>query len=100
MGFIIFCKTYKTIFLLQYMNIYMNCNNEIHKYFIENGDLICPFCCENMMEDDELRKLIAPQNNLVKNIPCCENQKLYTMIKKLFVKNVGVFMDMNQQKNT
>ena len=43
------------------MNIYMNCNNEIHKYFIENGDLICPFYCENMMEDDELRKLIAPQ---------------------------------------
>ena len=31
----------------------MNCNMELHEILIESGDIVCPFCNQNLEDSDE-----------------------------------------------
>ena len=45
----------------------MNCNIELHESLIESGDIVCPFCDQNLEDSDE-----KPQDRLAKYDLCCD----------------------------
>ena len=49
----------------------MNCNIELHESLIESGDIVCPFCNQNLEDSDE-----KPQYRLAKYDSCCESSEI------------------------
>ena len=49
----------------------MNCNMELHESLIESGDIVCPFCNQNLEDSDE-----KPQDRLAKYDLCCDCQDI------------------------
>ena len=49
----------------------MNCNIDLHENLIESGDILCPFCDQNLEDSDK-----KPQDRLVKYDLCCDRQDI------------------------
>ena len=49
----------------------MNCNIELHESLIESGDIVCPFCDQNLEDSDE-----KPRDRLAKYYLCCDCQDI------------------------
>ena len=49
----------------------MNCNIELHESLIESGDIVCPFCDQNLEDSDE-----KPQDCSAKYDSCCESSEI------------------------
>ena len=41
----------------------MNCNMELHEILIESGDIVCPFCNQNLEDSDENHEIV--QQNII-----------------------------------
>ena len=49
----------------------MNCNMELHESLIESGDIVCPFCNQNLEDSDE-----KPRDRSAKYYLCCDCQDI------------------------
>ena len=58
----------------------MNCDIELHESLIESGDIVCPFCNQNLEDSDE-----KPQDRLVKYDSCCDCQDIVKDDNFMFV---------------
>ena len=52
----------------------MNCNMELHESLIESGDIVCPFCDQNLEDSDE-----KPRDRSAKYDLCCDCQDIIMM---------------------
>ena len=73
----------------------MNCNIELHESLIESGDIVCPFCDQNLEDSDE-----KPRDRLAKYDLCCDCQDIIN--NDGMMTSVGVvesFKDMKRREN-
>ena len=49
----------------------MNCDMELHESLIESGDIVCPFCNQNLGDSDE-----KPRDRSAKFYFCCDCQDI------------------------
>ena len=63
----------------------MNCNIELHESLIESGDIVCPFCDQNLEDSDE-----KPQDRLAKYDLCYDCQDIINDNMILVCRNCGI----------
>ena len=63
----------------------MNCNIELHESLIESGDIVCPFCDQNLEDSDE-----KPRDRLVKYDLCCDCQDIINNDGMIVCRSCGI----------
>ena len=63
----------------------MNCNMELHESLIESGDIVCPFCNQNLEDSDE-----KPQDRLAKYDLCCDCQDIINDNGMIVCRSCGI----------
>ena len=63
----------------------MNCNIELHESLIESGDIVCPFCDQNLEDSDE-----KPQDRLAKYDLCCDCQDIINNDGMIVCRSCGI----------
>ena len=63
----------------------MNCNIELHESLIESGDIVCPFCDQNLEDSDE-----KPRDRLAKYDLCCDCQDIINNDGMIVCRSCGI----------
>ena len=63
----------------------MNCNIELHESLIESGDIVCPFCDQNLEDSDE-----KPRDRLAKYDSCCDCQDIINNDGMIVCRSCGI----------
>ena len=63
----------------------MNCDIELHEGLIETGDIVCPFCDQNLEDSDE-----KPRDRLVKYDLCCDCQDIINNDVMIVCRSCGI----------
>ena len=63
----------------------MNCNMEFHESLIESGDIVCPFCDQNLEDSDE-----KPRDRLAKYYLCCDCQDIIINDGMIVCRSCGI----------
>ena len=63
----------------------MNCNIELHESLIELGDIVCPFCDQNLEDSDE-----KPRDRLAKYDLCCDCQDIINNDGMIVCRSCGI----------
>ena len=63
----------------------MNCNMELHESLIESGDIVCPFCDQNLEDSDE-----KPRDRLAKYDLCCDCQDIINNDGMIVCRSCGI----------
>ena len=63
----------------------MNCNMELHESLIESGDIICPFCNQNLGDPDE-----KPRDRSAKYYLCCDCQDIINNDGMIVCRSCGI----------
>ena len=63
----------------------MNCDIELHGSLIESGDIVCPFCDQNLEDSDE-----KPRDRLVKYYLCCDCQDIINNDGMIVCRSCGI----------
>ena len=63
----------------------MNCNIELHESLIELGDIVCPFCDQNLEDSDE-----KPQDRLAKSDLYCDCQDIINNSGMVVCRSCGI----------
>ena len=63
----------------------MNCNMELHESLIELGDVVCPFCNQNLEDSDE-----KPRDRLAKYYLCCDCQDIINNDGMIVCRSCGI----------
>ena len=63
----------------------MNCNMELHESLIESGDIVCPFCNQNLEDSDE-----KPRDRLAKYYLCCDCQDIINNDGMIVCRSCGI----------
>ena len=63
----------------------MNCDIELHEGLIELGDIVCPFCNQNLEDSDE-----KPQDCSAKYYSCCDWQNIVKDNGRLVCRSCGI----------
>ena len=63
----------------------MNCNMELHESLIESGDIVCPFCDQNLEDSDE-----KPRDRLAKYYLCCDCQDIINNDGMIVCRSCGI----------
>ena len=63
----------------------MNCNIELHESLIESGDIVCPFCDQNLEDLDE-----KPRDRLAKYDLCCDCQDIINNDGMIVCRSCGI----------
>ena len=63
----------------------MNCDIELHESLIESGDIVCPFCDQNLEDSDE-----KPRDRLAKYDSCCDCQDIINNDGMIVCQSCGI----------
>ena len=63
----------------------MNCNMELHESLIESGDIVCPFCNQNLEDSDE-----KPRDRSAKYDLCCDCQDIINNDGMIVCRSCGI----------
>ena len=63
----------------------MNCNMELHESLIESGDIVCPFCNQNLGDSDE-----KPRDRSAKYYFCCDCQDIINNDGMIVCRSCGI----------
>ena len=63
----------------------MNCNMELHESLIESGDIVCPFCNQNLEDSDE-----KPRDRSAKYYLCCDCQDIINNDGMIVCRSCGI----------
>ena len=63
----------------------MNCNMELHESLIESGDIVCPFCNQNLEDSDE-----KPRDRSAKYYLCCDCQDIINNDRMIVCRSCGI----------
>ena len=63
----------------------MNCNIELHESLIESGDIVCPFCDQNLEDSDE-----KPRDHLAKYDLCRDCQDIINNDGMIVCRSCGI----------
>ena len=63
----------------------MNCDIELHESLIKSGDIVCPFCDQNLEDSDE-----KPRDRLVKYYLCCDCQDIINNDGMIVCRSCGI----------
>ena len=63
----------------------MNCDMELHEGLIESGDIICPFCNQNLEDPDE-----KPRDRSAKYYLCCDCQDIIKNDGMIVCRSCGI----------
>ena len=63
----------------------MNCNMELHESLIESGDIVCPFCNQNLEDSDE-----KPRDRSAKYYFCCDCQDIINNNRMIVCRSCGI----------
>ena len=63
----------------------MNYNIELHESLIESGDIVCPFCDQNLEDSDE-----KPRDRLAKYDLCCDCQDIINNDGMIVCRSCGI----------
>ena len=62
----------------------MNCNIDLHESLVESGDIVCPFCNQNLDSDEK------PQDRLAKYDLCCDYQEIINNNGMIVCRSCGI----------
>ena len=63
----------------------MNCDMELHESLIESGDIVCPFCNQNLGDSDE-----KPRDHSAKYYFCCDCQDIVNDNGMIVCRSCGI----------
>ena len=63
----------------------MNCDMELHESLIESGDIVCPFCDQNLEDTDE-----KPRDRLAEYYFCCDGQDIIKNDGMIVCRSCGI----------
>ena len=63
----------------------MNCNMVLHESLIESGDIVCPFCNQNLEDSDE-----KPRDRSAKYDLCCDCQDIINNDGMIVCRSCGI----------
>ena len=63
----------------------MNCDMELHESLIESGDIVCPFCNQNLEDSDE-----KPRYRSAKYYLCCDCQDIINNNGMIVCRSCGI----------